>query len=139
MGSILLGGVICLLLITNIIALERRIGNLRNRIAALEKWVSGSGPVVPRSPGLPQSGGPGVGHPYGVVDTDKGPQVVRVPPQWDEVAFLVHLRARGLKQEDVARRLGVARTLVSDWSRGIYKPTMMHQTAIAAMFKEMDT
>jgi hypothetical protein len=37
---------------------------LHLRIAALEKAI-GSGPVVPRSPGLPQSGGPGVGHPLG--------------------------------------------------------------------------
>jgi hypothetical protein len=37
---------------------------LQRRIAALEKAI-GSGPVVPRSPGLPQSGGPGAGQRYG--------------------------------------------------------------------------
>jgi hypothetical protein len=63
---ILFSGLISLICIIGaIVLLLIRIDTLEERIAALEKRVSGSGPVVPRSPGLPQSGGPGAGQRYG--------------------------------------------------------------------------
>jgi hypothetical protein len=54
LGSIFIGGLLA------------HLWRTEDRIAALEKRVTGSGPAPsPRSPGLPQSAGPGDGQPYG--------------------------------------------------------------------------